>query len=135
MKLTALKVALLAALLLIPPVAPVRADYCLRLTGGPFTGDIGFFRFAGTRPSTPGAKVVVKGRAAGLSPFFGAAVVAKDGSSTEIGATFFIDGVQGQFDIAFSPPLATTGSGYGDYGTYGTSHSVTVRKVACSTEP
>jgi hypothetical protein len=51
---------------------------------------------------------------AGLSPVFGTATVAKDGSFSEIGAAFFADAVQGQIDVSFFPPTAATGSGFGD---------------------
>ena len=116
-------------------VLPARADTCVQLNGGPFSGDIGFFRFKGNLPTNAGDMVALKGRAAGLSPVFGTAVVAKDGSYVEVGATFFIDGDQGQIDFAFFPPGNTTGSGNGDYGQYGTSASFSVKRVACNKEP
>jgi hypothetical protein len=114
---------------------PAHADYCVRLTGGSFSGDIGFFRIAGARPVSAGSMMPITGRAAGLSPLFGTAVVAKDGSYTEMGATFFIDATQGQFDISFSPPTATSGGGYASYGVYGVNTGVTAKIVRCGTEP
>ena len=54
---------------------PAYADFCLQLNGGSFGGDLGFFRFKGTRPSTPGEILNLKGRVAGLSPVFGTATV------------------------------------------------------------
>ena len=114
---------------------PARADYCIRLSGGSFSGDIGFFRIAGERPTAAGAMKPITGRAAGLSPVFGTAVVGKDGSYIELGATFFIDATQGQFDISFSPVSATTGGGHAAYGEYGTTDSVTAKIVRCSGEP
>src|SRR5262245_15324602 len=115
---------------------PARADFCIQLTGGAFSGDLGFFRFKGAAPKTAGRIVNLKGRVAGLSPVFGTAVVAKDGTYLEIGATFFADGTQGQFDASFFPPTNTTGSGDGDYGIYGTGGgSFTATVVNCSLEP
>src|SRR5262245_11187473 len=109
---------LIGSALALLAVLPARADTCLQLNGGPFTGDIGFFRFKGDVPTDPGKMVGLKGRAAGLSPVFGAATVPADGSYVEVGATFFIDGDEGQIDLFFSPPTNTTGSGSGDYGQY-----------------
>jgi hypothetical protein len=127
--------ALATPFLLLALAAPVRADFCLQLNGGAFSGDLGFFRFKGKLPKASGAIVALRGRAAGLSPAFGAATVAKDGSFVEVGATFFIDGDQGQFDVSFFPPTATTGSGGGGYGVYGTGTAVTAAVVDCATEP
>jgi hypothetical protein len=66
---------------------------------------------------------------------FGTATVAKDGSFSEIGASFFADTVQGQIDVSFFPPTAATGSGSGDYGAYGTGVPVIPAIVDCATEP
>lgn len=123
-----LTVSLLAA-------TPARADYCFRLTGGSFSGDLGFLRFKGTRPTTPGQIVPISGRIAGLDPVFGAATVAKDGSNVEFGGTFFADATQGQFDFWINPPGGTTGSGYGSYGEYGLSDTVKAKQVNCANEP
>jgi hypothetical protein len=109
--------------------------FCLQLNGGPFSGDLGFFRFTGKRPTAAGKIVQLSGRVAGLSPVFGTAVVAKDGTFLEIGATFFADGVEGQIDVEFFPPNSNSGSGDGDYGAYGTSQSFTAQVVSCSLEP
>ena len=87
------------------------------------------------RPTAPGTIVDLKGRVAGLSPVFGTATVAKDGTFLEIGATFFADGTQGQIDVSFFPPNATTGSGSGNYGAYGTSQSFSANVVSCNLEP
>jgi hypothetical protein len=125
-------IAMLAAL---SAAAPAQADFCIRLNGGPFSGDIGFFRFKGSLPTTSGEIVGLKGRVGGLSPVFGAATVAKDGSYVEIGATFFLDATQGQIDLAFFPPTARSGSGDGDYGLYGTGESFSATKVGCAQEP
>jgi hypothetical protein len=115
---------------------PAYADsFCLQLNGGPFSADLGFFRFKGNRPLMPGAIVDLKGRVAGLSPVFGTATVAKDGSFLEIAATFFADGEEGQIDVQFFPPNNTSGSGYGNYGAYGTSQSFTATVVSCALEP
>ena len=122
-------------LLMLAAATPAQADYCVRLAGGSFSGDIGFFRIAGARPTAAGSMTPITGRAAGLSPVFGTAVVAKDGSYTEMGATFFIDSTQGQFDISFNPPGGTNGSGYATYGAYGVNTGVTAKIVRCSTEP
>ena len=79
--------------------------------------------------------VALHGRGAGLDPVFGAATVGKDGSDVEIAATFFIDAVEGQFDVDFVPPGAKYGSGYGDYGVYDANQSVTAKIVHCGLEP
>jgi hypothetical protein len=122
-------------MLMMTAASPARADFCMQLNGGSFSGDIGFFRFKGTLPTDPGQIVGLKGRVAGLSPVFGTATVAKDGSYVEIGATFFLDADEGQIDLAFFPPGARAGSGDGDYGQYGTGQSFTVTKVSCNSEP
>ena len=114
---------------------PVRADFCFQLNGGSFSGDLGFFRFEGKRPTSAGKIVKLTGRVAGLSPVFGTATVAKDASFSEFGATFFADAVEGQFDVSFFPPKATSGSGSGAYGSYGLIDSLSVSVVDCSTEP
>jgi hypothetical protein len=126
---------LAAGLLLLALGDPARADFCVQVNGGPFSGDLGFFLFKGKLPKAKGAVVALKGRVAGLSPVFGTATVAKDGSFSEIGASFFADAVQGQIDVSFFPPTAATGSGSGDYGTYGTGAPVTAAIVDCATEP
>jgi hypothetical protein len=123
------------AVFMLAATTPARADYCIRLTGGSFSGDIGFFRISGARPTAAGSMTPMTGRAAGLSPLFGTAVVAKDGSYAEFGATFFIDSTQGQFDVSFNPPNATNGSGYAEYGEYGVNTGVTAKFVRCSGEP
>jgi hypothetical protein len=125
----------IAMLTALSAAAPARADFCVRLNGGPFSGDLGFFRFKGTLPTTAGQIVGLKGRVAGLSPVFGTATVAKDGSFVEIGATLFADATQGQIDLAFFPPTSRTGSGDGNYGTYGTGASFSATKVGCAQEP
>jgi hypothetical protein len=114
---------------------PAWADYCIQLNGAPFSGDLGFFRFKGDFPTASGKIIALRGRVAGLSPVFGTATVAKDGTFTEIGATFFADGVQGQINLAFFPPASNTGSGDGNYGQYGTGASFTATKVNCNQEP
>lgn len=118
--------------------APASADFCIRLNGGPFSGDIGFFRFTGALPTKAGKIKALAGRAAGLSPVFGSATVVslgRESTQVEIGATFFIDAVQGQFDVFLSGPTFTSGSGYGSYGEYGVNDSVSVSVVTCATEP
>lgn len=114
---------------------PARADFCLQLNGTAFSGDLGFFRFHGTLPTTAGKMMTLKGRVAGLSPVFGTATVAKDGTYVELGATFFADGEQGQIDVTFFPPDSKRGSGYGNYGQYGTGTSFDASVVSCSLEP
>jgi hypothetical protein len=109
--------------------------FCLQLNGGSFSGDLGFFRFTGKRPTATGKIVHLSGRVAGLGPVYGTAVVAKDGTFSEIGATFFVDAEEGQIDVSFFPPNSTSGSGDGDYGAYGTSDSFTAQVVSCSLEP
>ena len=116
-------------------ITPAHADFCIQLTGGSFSGDLGFFRFKGDIPLVAGEIVQLRGRVAGLDPVFGTAVVAKDGSYVELGATFFADAEEGQIDVTFAPTTSKTGVGYGDYGTYGTGTSFSAKKVACSNEP
>jgi hypothetical protein len=115
--------------------APASADFCMQLSGGSFSGDLGFFRFSGKRPKKKGAIVQLKGRVAGLSPVFGTAVVTKDGSGAEFGATFFADAEEGQFDVSFGPPNSTSGSGYASYGVYDVGDAVTANIVSCGGEP
>jgi hypothetical protein len=129
------KILVLAGLLAATMITPARADFCLQLTGGSFSGDLGFFRFNGDLPITAGQITTLRGRIAGLSPVFGTATVAKDGSYVELGATFFADSEEGQIDVTLFPPTSKTGTGRGNYGIYGTGASVTVKKTACSNEP
>ena len=129
------KILALAGIVATTMITPARADFCLQVSGGPFSGDLGFFRFKDDIPLSAGVITQLRGRVAGLSPVFGTAVVAKDGSYVEIGATFFSDAEEGQIDITFNPPTSKTGSGYGDYGAYGTGQSITAKKTACSNEP
>lgn len=129
--------AVLAAASMTAAAAPASAaDTCMQLDGGSFSGDIGFFRFRDVQlPTEPNKIVPLTGRAAGLSPAWGSAVTSKSGGYVELGVMFFIDGVQGQFNVAFSPATSRTGSGRGSYGAYGVSDNVTVRLVGCSNEP
>lgn len=123
-------------LLAVSAAPAAAADVCIQLNGGSFSGDIGFFRFRDVQlPTLPNQIVPLTGRAAGLSPAFGSAVTSKEGGYVELGVMFFIDGVQGQFNVAFSPPTSRRGSGGGRYGAYGTSDSVTATIVACGLEP
>lgn len=127
---------LLVACAALPLLAiPAQADFCIQLNGGSFSGDLGFFRFDGKLPTKPGKIVPLAGRAAGLDPVYGAATVATDGSYVEIGATFFVDADEGQIDVTFFPPKSDTGSGYGDYGAYGTGQSFDAAIVNCALEP
>lgn len=127
--------ATVAASMFLVAAIPARADTCMRLNGDAFSGDIGFFRFAGDLPTHHGDMVALQGRAAGVSPVWGSAVVAKDGSYLELGAMFFIDGVQGQIDVTFVPPRSKSGSGSGDYGQYGNGSNFTATIVKCVQEP
>ncbi len=133
---SAAALALLAGVLFCVPI-PACADFCVQVSGGPFSGDLGFFRFKGSLPKAKGAMVSLAGRVAGLSPVFGAATVQLDGSGVELGATFFADAEQGQIDLFFPLPLtrSSAGSGYGDYGAYGTGASLTANLVSCKGEP
>lgn len=130
-----LAVACIAVAMSAMGAAPALADFCIQLNGGSFSGDIGFFRFKGSLPTEAKAIEPLAGRAAGLSPAFGTAVVGKDGTYVEVGASFFIDGVQGQFDIAFSPPTAKKGAGGASFGEYGLADDVKAKIVSCSLEP
>lgn len=129
-------IALFAAVLLFAP-SRARADFCMQVSGGPFSGDLGFFRFRGSVPKAKGAMVSLAGRVAGLSPVFGAATVQLDGSGVEIAATFFADAEEGQIDLFLPFPVgrSSVASGYGDYGAYGTGVSVSANLVSCKLEP
>jgi hypothetical protein len=115
--------------------SPAFADVCIQLNGGSFSGDIGFFRFKGSLPTKAKAIEPLAGRAAGLSPAYGTAIVGKDGTYLELAATFFVDGVQGQFNVAFSPPTNKKGSGAAAFGKYGLTTDVKAKIVSCSLEP
>jgi len=115
--------------------AAARADFCMQLNGGPFSGDLGFFRFKGSAPKAKGAIKTLAGRVAGLSPVFGTATVARDGTFLEIAATFFADATEGQFDVSFFPATSKDGDGNGDYGAYGVGVGVTAKIVSCTLEP
>jgi len=115
---------------------PAQADFCMQLNGGAFSGDLGFFRFHGKMPTIPGKIMTLRGRVAGLSPVFGTAVVATDGTYVELGATFFADAEEGQIDVTFFPPNSQRGSGDGDYGQYGTGGGgFDASIVSCALEP
>src|SRR5262245_35106703 len=114
---------------------PASADFCLQFSGE-LSGALGFFRFKGNLPTSSGSITKLAGRVAGLSPVFGTATVTGTGpdKTVEIGATFFADASQGQFDVNLFPPF-TTGSGYAGYGEYDVNHAVTLTVVSCSLEP
>ena len=73
---------------------PASADFCLQMSGE-LSGDLGFFRFKANFPKKAGEITALHGRVAGLSPAFGTATRAKDGTYIEIAATFFADAEQG----------------------------------------
>jgi hypothetical protein len=126
---------IVAGLLLLAVATPAAADFCFQLNGGSFSGDLGFFRFDGKRPTVAGKIEKLTGRVAGLSPVYGTVTVAKDGTFAEFGATFFADADEGQIDVSFFPPNSAVGSGYGAYGSYGLTDAVSVTVVDCKTEP
>ena len=132
---TSKRCALAAASMLMMYAAPAQADFCVQLNGGSFSGDLGFFRFTGDLPTARGSITPLAGRVAGLGPVFGTAVVAKDHSYLEIGATFFVDADQGQIDVFFFGPRNKNGNGNASYGTYGLGDSVTATRVGCGQEP
>lgn len=113
---------------------PASADFCLQMTGG-LSGDLSFFRFRGKLPKKAGNIEALHGRVAGLSPAFGTATRAKDDSFIEVGATFFADATEGQFDVFLYPPSFTMGNGSSNYGAYDVSDAVTVAVVDCDLEP
>ncbi len=116
--------------------SPARADFCLQLNGAVLSGDLGFFRFTQRLPKKAGRIEPLAGRVAGLSPAFGAATFAKDGSVIEVAVTFFADAAEGQFDVWLtSDSQYNSGFGYADYGTYDVNVSHTVTVVDCSLEP
>jgi hypothetical protein len=130
-----LRIGLAAAALLGLSAVPAAADFCIRLDGGDFSGDIGFFRFAGKVPTEPKAMLSMAGRAAGTGePVFGSAVTDNKGKNFQLGATFFIDGEQGQFTLSMNVKSGT-GEGRGRYGEYGTGSFFDAEIVSCSEEP
>jgi len=130
------KIVTLATVLLgaVAPAAPASADWCIQLSGA-LSGAPGFFRFRASPPRKTGEVTALNGRVAGLSPVFGTAVRAKDNSFVEIGATFFSDMEQGQFDVTLDPPTFTTGSGGAELDSFGVDGAVTVAVVSCDLEP
>jgi hypothetical protein len=123
-----------ATLAMLVIASPVYADWCLQLSDG-LSGSIGFFRFVGAKPTTKGSITPLTARASGYSPAFGTATVRKDGSTLELGVTFFSDSVQGQFNVYLEAPGFTTGFGYGSYGEYGVNSPVGAKVVSCRKEP
>ena len=125
----------MVALLVLGLAGPATADFCVQVSGGPFSGDLGLFRFKGGLPKGKGSIKKLNGRVAGLSPVFGTATVYPDGSGTELGFTFFADATQGQVNVSIFGPTFTDGFGYGDYGAYGTGESVTATIIDCTCTP
>ncbi len=129
------KIVCLSAILAATLIAgPVRADWCLQLNGE-ISSALGFFRFTGARPTQAGKIVPLTGRVAGLGPAYGTATVQKDGSTVELGVTFWADAEEGQFDVWLRGPRFNKGDGYAGYGQYGTTGDVTAKVVACKDEP
>jgi hypothetical protein len=122
--------------------APERAsaDFCLQFSGTScdLSGALGFFRFKGKLPKKVKKFAALHGRACGVGPTYGSAVLNTEGTGVEVGATFFCDAEQGQISALFTP-----GSGIGDtsllayasYGTHGLATSCTATIVDCNLEP
>jgi hypothetical protein len=121
--------------------APVKAsaDICIQISGPTcdLSGDLGFFRFNRKLPKNAKKFVALHGRACGEGPAFGTAVVDSEGKGIEVGATFFCDAGQGQFDIWFplGSKIGDTGSGYASYGVYDVLSSCDAELVDCALEP
>ena len=121
--------------------APVKAsaggDLCIQISGAgcDLSGDLGFFHFKGKLPKKQ--FVALHGRACGVGPAYGTAIVNSEGNGVEIGATFFCDAVQGQFLISFplGSRIGDTGWGYASYGNYDVLTSCDAELVDCALEP
>ena len=122
--------------------APGRAsaDFCIQISGASchLSGDLGFFRFKKKLPKNVKKFVALHGRACGVGPAYGTAIMNTEGAGVEMGVTFFCDGQQGQFTAFFAP-----GSGVGDtsslvyasYGSHGIASSCDAEIVDCDLEP
>jgi len=122
--------------------APERAsaDFCLQFSGAScdLSGDLGFFRFKGKLPKKVKKLAALHGRACGVGPAYGSAIVNTEGTAVEIGATFFCDGEQGQISASFTPGSRigdTSSPTYASYGIHGIASSCTATIVDCDLEP
>jgi hypothetical protein len=115
------------------------ADTCIQISGAScdLSGALGFFRFKHKLPKKSKKFVPLHGRACSVGPAFGTAVVDSDEMGVELGATFFCDAVQGQFDIWFpvGAKVGDAGSGYASYGRYDVLSSCDAEIVDCALEP
>jgi hypothetical protein len=132
---------LLSLLISLTLAVPAKADFCIQIAPSasnpacPLSGALGFFRFKGALPKAANRVKPLLGRVAGLSPAFGTVTVYPDASGIELGATFFADAVQGQFDVTLFAPGFNSGEGYADYGAYGANFGCDVELVSCALEP
>lgn len=122
--------------------APGRAsaDFCIQISGAscPLTDDLGFFRFKKKLPKKVNKFVPLHGRACGVGPAYGTAIMNTEGAGVEMGVTFFCDGEQGQFTAFFAPGsrLGDTSSlVYASYGSHGIVSSCGAEIVDCNLEP
>jgi hypothetical protein len=122
--------------------APERAsaDFCLQFSGAScfLSGDLGFFRFKGKLPKKVKKFAPLHGRACGVGPAYGSAVLNTEGTLVEVGATFFCDADQGQISASFTPGSRigdTSSLAYASYGSHGLATSCTAVLVDCDLEP
>ena len=122
--------------------APGRAsaDFCIQISGASchLSGDLGFFRFKKKLPKNVKKFVALHGRACGVGPAYGTAIMNTEGTGVEIGATFFCDAEQGQFSALFTPGSRigdTSSLAYASYGSHGLATSCSVEIVDCDLEP
>ncbi len=122
--------------------APGRAsaDFCLQFSGAScdLSGALGFFRFKKKLPKNVKKFAALHGRACGVGPAYGTAIMNTEGTGVEIGATFFCDAEQGQFSALFAPGSRigdTSSLAYASYGSHGLATSCTAEIVDCDLEP
>jgi hypothetical protein len=117
------------------------AELCLQFAGAScaVSGDIGFFRFPGTKlPKNPKKAVALHGRACGTGTVTGSAVRNPAGTLIQLGATFICDATPGLISAEFDPASTALGSvhaGDAAYGSFDLSSSCTVTIVDCAGEP
>jgi hypothetical protein len=122
--------------------APGRAsaDFCIQISGATcdLSGTLGFFHFKKKLPKKVKKFVALHGRACGVGPAYGTAIVNTEGDGVEMGVTFFCDAEQGQFTAFFAPGSQigdTSSLVYASYGSHGLGTSCDAEIVDCDLEP